>query len=441
MALGPNYRRLFAATTISNLGDGVGLLAYPWLASAVTRNPVLIALVTAAQRLPWLVFTLPAGVIVDRGDRRRLMVWANAARAVLTMLVALAVLARGDLPGPDEVDQVLGTDAVLYLTIVVATLLLGMAEVIYDNSAQTFMPAIVAADDLERANGRMYSAEIVANQFAGPPLASALLAIGFAVPFFLDAGTFAVSAALIFLIAPTLRPSRDVAESPRTPRPSWRAEIGEGFRWLWHHELFRPMAIILGVMNGLSNMAFASFVLFGQEVLGTTATEFAIMSTGAAVGGVFGGWCASAISRKIGSGPSLWLTLGTEAATSLLIGLVSSWPLVWVLMFIALFAGVLWNVITVSLRQAVIPDRLLGRVNSVYRFFAWGMIPIGTLAGGAIVALTDAVASRELALRMPWFVCGAGHFVLLLFAFGRLTTTKLDGARAAARAAPIPSRP
>ena len=168
-SLGLNYRKLFAATTISNLGDGVSLIAYPWLATAVTRNPLLIALVAVVQRLPWLLFTLPAGVITDRHDRRRLMVGANVIRFVITALVALAVLARGGaLPAPDEVDSVVGTEWFLYLVLLIATLLLGTCEVLHDNSAQTFLPAVVDDPDLEQANGQMYSAEIVANQFAGP---------------------------------------------------------------------------------------------------------------------------------------------------------------------------------------------------------------------------------------------------------------------------------
>ena len=134
--LGADYRKLFAATTISNLGDGVGVIAYPWLASAITRNPLLIALIAAAQRLPWLVFTLPAGVYTDRHDRRRLMIGANAARAVLTAIVGVAVLARQDvIPAPDQLEQVVGTEWLLYLFLLVATMLLGTCEVIYDNSA------------------------------------------------------------------------------------------------------------------------------------------------------------------------------------------------------------------------------------------------------------------------------------------------------------------
>lgn len=397
MSLGASYRRLLSASAISNLGDGVSLIAYPWLASAVTRNPILIAGVVVAQRLPWLVFTLPAGVIVDRHDRRRIMVAANFSRAVVTAFVALAVVWRGqELPGPDELDTVVGTEPVLYLCVVVATLLLGVGEVLYDNSAQTFLPRIVGAGDLEQANGRLYSAELVANQFGGPPLASLLLAVGFALPFFLDAATFAASAALILAIAAT--PS---TTTPRDRQP-WRTELVEGFRWLWHHDLLRTMAIVLGLLNALGAMTIAVEVLFAQEVLHTSTTEFAALTMAAALGGVFGGWTASSISARIGSGPSLWLTLGGGGACTLIIGASSAWPLVAVLFAFTALLAVLWNVITVSLRQTIIPDRLLGRVNSVYRFFGWGMMPIGAVVGGLVVTVTDAFASREVALRAPW---------------------------------------
>ena len=305
MPLGPRYRRLFAASTISNLGDGVGVIAYPWLASAITRNPLLIALVAVGQRLPWLLFTLPAGVITDRYDRRRIMIGANSVRAVITLGVALAVLARqGVLPAPDEVDQVVGTEWFLYVLLLVATLLLGTCEVLYDNSAQTFMPSIVETSELEKANGRLYSAEMVANNFAGPPLAGLLLAVGFALPFVVDAASFAASAGLIMAIAATPRRPGQGPTSPVERRP-WKVELAEGFRWLWSHDLLRTLAITLGVLNLLGNISGAVVVLYGQEVLGTSVVEFAIYSTAAAVGGVVGGWAAATVIKRIGSGGSL----------------------------------------------------------------------------------------------------------------------------------------
>jgi MFS family permease len=192
------------------------------------------------------------------------------------------------------------------------------------------------------------------------------------------------------------------------------------------------MAIILGILNALGMMTAAALVLFAQEVLGTTATEFALMGTGAALGGIIGSWTASAVSKRIGSGPSLWLTLIGGGIMTFAIGLVSNWFLVWLFFGIFMAVATLWNVITVSLRQTIIPDHLLGRVNSVYRFFAWGMMPIGTALGGLIVWFTEIFGSRELALRMPWFVAGLLHLVLFVFAAPKLTTAKIEAARVAA---------
>ncbi|MGI9029218.1 MAG: MFS transporter [Ilumatobacteraceae bacterium] len=423
--LGADYRKLFSATTISNLGDGVGVIAYPWLASAITRNPLLIALIAAAQRLPWLVFTLPAGVYTDRHDRRRLMIGANAARAVLTAIVGVAVLARQDvIPAPDQLEQVVGTEWLLYLFLLVATMLLGTCEVIYDNSAQTFLPAIVATTDLERANGRMYSAELVANQFAGPPLAGLLLLVAFAVPVFFDAASFAASAALVFAIAAT----PPVTAAPQ--RQPFRRELAEGFSWLWRHDVIRTLALALAGLNLLGNMSTAVLVIYAQEVLDTSVAEFTAFSIVSAIGGIVGGWMASWVSRRVGSGTTLALTLWVSAVASILIAFTTSWLVAALLLFVWLYTGVLWNVITVSFRQTVIPDRLLGRVNSVYRFFGWGVIPIGAALGGLLVVVLEGPLSRDWALRMPWLVAGIAQLALAAWAVPRLTTSKLEAARA-----------
>jgi len=429
--LGRDYRALLASSTISNLGDGIALIAYPWLASAVTRNAVLIALVAVVQRLPWLLFSLPAGVITDRMNRRTLMIKANVVRAILTMAVAVVVMTRqGSLRSPTEIQAGINmgdTDLTLYATVLAATLFLGIAEVLHDNAAQTLMPAIVDARSLQKANGRLWSTEQIANSFVGPPLAAALLVISFSVPFFVDAATFAVSVALLSLI-----PADKAQPSPSTHTKSWRAELAEGFRWLWGHDLLRQLAIILGLLNGLAMVSGAILVLFAQEVLNTSPTEFAILWTGAAVGAVIGGLIAEAVTRRIGPGRALMLTLISAGATSIATGLTSLWPVAWLMLMVGVMFGTVWNVITVSLRQEIIPDRLLGRVNSVYRFFAWGSIPMGAMLGGLIVSGVELFASRDFALRMPWIVSGVAQLLLLVYAAPRLTTARIESARASA---------
>lgn len=428
--LGASYRKLYTATALSNIGDGMAGIAYPWLATAITRNPLLIALVAAAQRLPWLVFTLPAGVITDRVDRKRAMVAMDTLRCAFTLLIAFAVLGQQDtLPAPDALDQVVGTRTGLYLLLVLATLLLGSAEVLRDNCGQTFMPSIVAPEHLERANGRMWSIESVANTFIGPPLGSLLLLSAFSLPFFVDAGSFFAAAALVALIPGTFRAVRPEGEVDAAPT-NWRAELKEGVRWLWRHPLLRSMAIILGLMNLATNLSGAMFVLFSQDVLGVTPLTFTIMGFGFAVGAIIGGYVAPWLSRTLGSGTCLALTLGSGAVMQALVGLSSSWPAVAVIVAVGTLLGSTWNVITVSLRQTIIPAHLLGRVNSVYRFFAWGSIPIGAAMGGLVVLIARQFVSNEMSLRMVWFVDAAIHAVLFFVVRRTLTTERLEAARA-----------
>ena len=232
--LGGNYWRLWSASVATNLGDGIAIIAYPWLASAVTRSPMLIALIAVAQRIPWLVFTLPAGVITDRLDRRKIIVAMDVLRGLLTFAVAGAVVAATPRL-PSVADLVAGaeipTNVSLYLVLLAASLLFGMAEVLRDNSAQTFLPAIVDKSRLERANANLWGAEMVANSFVGPPLGSLLLGVGFALPFLVNGGVLAVAGALVFLIAGDFRARRRTS-GEAVARTGW--VCSESRRWLWN---------------------------------------------------------------------------------------------------------------------------------------------------------------------------------------------------------------
>ncbi len=428
--LGVSYWKLWSATTISNLGDGIVAIAYPWLASAVTRSPLLIALSAVFSRLPWLIFTLHAGVITDRFNRKRIIVAMDTLRGLLTITVGLFVyLERESLPSLNELSSLtnLETNYTLYSVILVTAFLFGLAEVLRDNCAQTLMPAVVEDKDLEKANGRMWSAESLTNSFIGPPLGSFIIAIAIFLPFFVDAVTFFLAAALIAGMKPTVKSFEpEVKSSPI----NFRVEIKEGFSWLWRHALLRPMAIILGLLNAIASLSAAVYILFAQEILNTSVFIFAVLGTAAAVGGILGGLLGPKISEKIGGGRSLAIALFVMPLVALLIGLTSQWYIVWVLLFFQTFASVLWNVVTVSLRQSLIPTNLLGRVNSVYRFFAWGTIPIGTLLGGGVVFALEGLIGREMAFRSVYFIGATLGFILFTYAIRVLTTEAIDKARA-----------
>lgn len=426
--LGKNYWRLWSAHATSNLGDGLASVAFPWLASAVTREPFLIALIAVMSRLPWLVFTLPAGVITDRYDRKKIIVLMNLSQGFLALLLAILVFFnRNSFPNLNLLSESASfqTNYPLYFALLAISLLFGFTEVLRDNAGQTFLPSIVRKEQLESANGKLWSAEYVMNSFVGPPFASFLLGMAIFLPFFIHSSTFFIAAALVGLISRIVQTEVSESQSPI----NFRSEIKEGVEWLWRHDLLRPMAIILGSMNLVGALTAATFILFAQEILKTSVLEFAVLGTAGAIGGTLGGVLGPRISKRLGSGRSLWLTLVAIPTTGLVIGLSSNWVVAWVMILCATIFAVLWNVITVSLRQSIIPAALLGRVNSVYRFFAWGSMPIGTLIGGAIVSVTENFASRELALRMPYFVSLILGLIIFLFAVPLLTTEKIEKAR------------
>jgi len=253
------------------------------------------------------------------------------------------------------------------------------------------------------------------------------LLVAFSLPFFVDAASFFAAAALVAAIPGTFRAERpdDHVQAP------WRSELAEGFRWLWSNELLRSMAIILGLMNLASALSGSVLVLFAQEILHVGPFAFTIMGFGFAAGGAIGSNLAPWLSKRLGSGTCLAMTLGSSAVVSFVVGLLSWWPLVMVVFGIGATVGATWNVITVSLRQSIIPPHLLGRVNSVYRFFAWGMMPIGAALGGITVEVVSHLANRHLALRSAFFFDAAIYACLFVIGRSKLTTAKLEAARSA----------
>ncbi|HEC09431.1 MAG TPA: MFS transporter [Acidimicrobiales bacterium] len=444
--MGANYWRLWTASVVSNLGDGVATVAYPWLASSLTRSPIHLAGVAMASRIPWLLFSLPAGAVTDRVDRRRLIVAMDSFRFVVTLVVAITVgLRQGVLPEPTALAAgLVGPPpgrTVLLTMLYVAAFVLGSAEVLRDNTAQTLMPSVVAAGDLEKANGRLEGAELVLNSFIGPPLAGVLIAVGLAVPFHLDAVSFALSALLVSLMTGVYRArgrqgGAVTSGATQAGVSGLLGEIREGVSWLWHHDLLRALAVILGLLNLSLAMATATFVLFGQEILGLSASGFGLLLTSGAVGGVLGSLVASRVSTALGSGRALAVAVAFTFGQLLVTGLTSSAVVAWLAFFVGSVWGVVWNVITVSFRQQIIPDRLLGRVNSVYRLLAWGTIPLGALGGGLIVALVEGPRGREAGLRAPFLVAAGINVVLFVLALRHLGTAKIESARAEARRTP-----
>jgi MFS family permease len=384
--LGANYVRLWSAATVSNLGDGVMLAALPLLAASLTRDPTEVALVSLALTLPWLLFALVGGALADRLDRRKAMAVVDGIRMLLIGALGIAVLA----------DQ-----QSLWLLVVVA-FLLGTAETVFDNASQAILPSVVAKEHLELANGRLYAAEIVTNQFAGPPLGAFLFAAAAAAPFLVDAGSFGLAALLVFAMRGSFKPVRKIPVGEQ--RPSIRADIAEGIRWLRRHRLLRTLAMTLGVLNLLSSGVYAILVLYALEVLDLSEQGYGILLVAGGIGALIGSFLARALTARIGPGSLLVVAMVCIGAAYLVPALWANPIAVGAALAIEGGFGVAWNVVTVSMRQAIVPDALLGRVNRAYRLLGWGTMPIGALLGG--------VLAQTFGLRAPFVLAGVVPVVM-----------------------------
>jgi MFS family permease len=389
-ALGTDYRRLWVATAVSNVGDGIRETALPLLAAALTRDPKLVAAVAFTNRLPWLVLSLVSGALVDRWDRRRVMGLADAARTSLMIGLSVAVVTgRADVP-----------------LLCVVAFLLGTAETLFDNAAHAILPSVVGRDHLEEANGRLETAMLVGNNFLGPAVGGALFAALAAGPFLVDGITFAVAAAMVLTMKGRYGPEASTAPRSRAVLSDLRKDIAEGVSWLWDRRLLRGLSVMSAVVNTVLHATYAIFVLFALEVLGLSEAAFGMLLVAEAAGSLLGAFVAARISARYGARATILGAIALAAASNLVIGVSSSAILVAVMLVTLSVAGVVWNVITTSLRQSMVPDRLLGRVNSAHRCLAWGAIPLGALLGGFI--------GSAFGLRVPFLVAAAALATLAL---------------------------
>lgn len=366
MKLGRSFWTLLTASGSSNLADGVLKTALPLLALALTRDPVLIAGLATAGTLPWLLVALPAGALIDRWDRRTVIVAASMARAVLVALLALSFAT--------------GTASIWLLY--GAAFAIGVAEVFGDTAAQTILPQIVRPDQLPTANGRLYGVEMTANQFIGPPLAGFLVVAGSALTLGVTGAAWALAAVALLTV-----PGRFRVE--RTTSTALRADIRAGLTFLLHHVTLRALAIMTGLFNLASSMVFAVFVLYAvgpNSAMRLSEQQFGLLLTASAVGSVLGSLVAARIERRLGRQWSLTFAVLTGMTGFLGVALTTNPWIVGGLWFVEGIFIMLWNVVVVSLRQTLTPPALLGRVNSAYRLLAWGSMPVGAALGGALAS-------------------------------------------------------
>ena len=379
MTLPTAFRRQWLASGVSNIGDGMEAAAGPLLAASLTNDPRLIALVGVGATLPWLLLSLPLGVVIDRLDRRTLMVRANIARCTLFALIALLA----------------ATGAMNIGLLVVIVTLVGAFEVVFDMSAQAFLPSIVPREMLEKANGRLFATEVICNTFLGLPLGAWAFVAAIGVPFAVNAASFGVAAYLVASIratVPTTAKPDEESSSGSNKRNSFQSQLAAGLRWLFAHPLLRTMAVLLGICNMATMMGQALFVKYASDELGVTGRGYGILLAVMSAGSILGGLAGDRVASRFGTSPTIIVSYTTFAVASLVMGVWRNVPVAVIASSATAVAGTVWNVATVSLRQRIIPPDLFGRVNSAYRFIGTGFIAVGSAIGGFIAKGYDYAA-------------------------------------------------
>ncbi|MEG3636677.1 MFS transporter [Micromonospora palythoicola] len=362
--LGADFAKLWTASAVSNVGDGITMAAGPLLVASITDNPALVAGAVFVQQLPWLLFALLSGAYVDRLDRRRLVVTVNLVRAAALTTLALTI----------------ATGTVTVVVCYAVLFLLGTGETLADTAMGALLPSVVAADRLPNANARLYATFTIGNQFVAKPLGAWLFVIAAAAPFGLNALTFAVAAALLARLRPAPAPAT-------TTHASVVRSIAEGVRWLWRHRLLRTLALSMGVGNVAFCAAFAVFVLYCRQRLGVSDVGYGFLLTAFAVGGLAGTALAARLVGTFGRTGVLRAGLVVEMLTHLILATTTTlWVVVVVLVMFSAH-GMVWGVTVASLRQRLVPSHLLGRVGSAYAVLDLGGAAVGSLLGGLIAGI------------------------------------------------------
>ncbi|TFD03661.1 MFS transporter [Cryobacterium sp. TMT1-66-1] len=370
-ALRARYVQFWIAATVSALGDGVRVAVLPLLAASSTRDPVAIAIVTAAGFLPWPVLGLLGGAVSDRFDRRRLMWIVNATRALIVAAASVNLLSERTLP--------IAALAILAFT-------LGTAETVYDNAAVGFLPQLLPTELLPIGNSRLFTSQLSATQLVGPPLGGLLFALGAGIPLALDSISFALSALLI-------------AFMPRTPpgvphvRKNLRRDIAEGLTWLWRNPTLQAMAFITTALGAISGALLAMLVIYARQQLHLTSFGYGLLLGAFAIGSVSGALAAPRVMRRW---PLPQVLAGTVLVATVIFACLAatSNSIVAALLLAALGVAVsTWNIASVTTRQRIVPNRLLGRVSSAYRASALTFTTLGALGAGVLTATTSVAAT------------------------------------------------
>jgi predicted MFS family arabinose efflux permease len=392
---GRDFAYLLSAFSAQTLGEGVVIAALPLLAARITTDPRLVSAVAVGQELPWLLLALPGGLIADRFDRRRLMIGAQAAQALMLIIIAVLLTSFGPTP---------------IWTIAMLAFGLGTGDVLFTGANQAVIPAVVPAAALDIANGRSVTAETLGQQFLGPPLGAALFTFLLPLPFYLDASTYVLSLLLIARVRGGAR--FQPVPATETSRGSRRflgmvSEATSGLRMVIRSPVLRAIMVLAAASNFCVEMGLSVLVLFAKESLHIGSRSYGILVAAMALGGIVGALASHRVVARVGARTVAIFVSICSAFSLLAIGLFGRQPVIVVALFWIWSADLaLWNVMAQTVRQRLVPSEIMGRVTISIRMVCFGALPFGALAGGFVAS--------ALGLRATWVIGGILNLIIVL---------------------------
>jgi MFS family permease len=365
--LGPAFANLFTANLASSLGDGIARVAAPLLAARLTDDPLLISGIAALALLPWLFFAIPAGILVDRIDRRHALALANGVRVALA--IALFVL--------------VATDGLTIWWLYLVTFVYGAFETVYDGAIRAIVPSIVERSNLSRANARIEGGELVVQNFLSGPFTSVLFAVSALIPLGVNAAVFGGALALAFFL-PKAASGGQFARPVAEEGAPWHRQFTDGYHFIIRNRMLRTLWFFSTFTGIAFTAATASFVLFVLDTLRVPEVWFGFFMLSGAVGGIVGSVVAGPLKDRWGTGLTVAIMTTVTGAATVAIGAVPTIAVAAVGTALTSGAITVWNIHIMSLRQSVIPGRLLGRVHGTWRTLLWGAMPVGAILGGLL---------------------------------------------------------
>jgi MFS family permease len=388
--LGRSFRWFVSASWTSNLGDGIALAAGPLLVASQTESAFLVALAAMLQRLPWLLFGLWAGALADRLDRRLVVMFANAIRAVVITVLCVFI----------------ATGTVSIALVLAAMFLYGVAEVFADTTQQTLLPTLVPSADLGTGNQRLQAGFLTANQLAGPPLGAFLFAAGMVWPF---AAQVVCVALAVLLVSRITAPAGTSFTPPRDADSHVRKDIAEGLRWVWHHPPVRTLSIVILVFNVTWAAPWGVLVKYSLDHLHMSEVGYGLLTTASAVGGIVGVLAYGRLERRVDLATLMRVCLTLEVLMHGAFALTTTgWVAIVIMVAFGAYAFV-WGTLSTTVRQRAVPKEFQGRVASINMICVFGGLVVGQGIGGLIAERWGLVAPW-------WFACvGAGITLLLVW--------------------------